>query len=84
MKVIKKEVASRKGANGQIGLEDIRDVRQFMVVDKLRLLEKFMENESLLVWMYEKIFPSRANELKEYLTHRSTQMLDTEPQQQQQ
>lgn len=38
------------------------------MVDKLKLLEKFMENEKLLIWMYEKIFPSRLEEVKDYLT----------------
>lgn len=37
------------------------------MVDKLRLLEKFMENEKLLIWMYEKIFPNRIDEVKDYL-----------------
>ena len=29
------------------------------MIDKLRLLEMFMQNEKLLVWMYEKVFPTR-------------------------
>jgi hypothetical protein len=38
------------------------------MIDKLRLLEMFMQNEKLLVWMYERIFPSRMTEIEEYLS----------------
>lgn len=41
------------------------------MVDKLRLLEKFMENEKLLTWMYEKIFPNRTNEVRDYFSHKN-------------
>lgn len=36
------------------------------MIDKLRLLEMFMQNEKLLVWLYEKIFPTRIGEIEEY------------------
>lgn len=38
------------------------------MVDKLKLLEKFMEHEKLLTWMYQKIFPSRSDQIKQYLS----------------
>jgi hypothetical protein len=40
------------------------------MIDKLRLLEMFMQNEKLLVWMYEKIFPSRLTEVENYFTNK--------------
>lgn len=52
MRTIKKEVANRKGNGFQVNLDHIRDIKQFMMIDKLRLLEKLMENESLLILMY--------------------------------
>jgi hypothetical protein len=52
VRTIKKEVASRKGSGFQVNLDNIRDIKQFMMIDKLRLLEKLMENESLLILMY--------------------------------
>ena len=38
------------------------------MIDKLRLLEMFMQNEKLLVWMYEKIFPGRMAEIENYFS----------------
>ena len=57
----------------QLNFNTISSIEEFKMVDKLKLLEKFMENEKLLTWLYEKIFPSRINEVKEYLSHRSFQ-----------
>ena len=54
----------------------IGSIEEFKMVDKLRLLEKFMENEKLLTWMYEKIFPSRMNEIKDYLSHKNFKLAD--------
>jgi hypothetical protein len=39
-----------------------------MMIDKLRLLEIFLENEKLLTYMYERIFPDRLTTLREKLT----------------
>ena len=70
IKTIKKDVAYRKNTGYQFDLNTINSIEQFKMVDKLRLLEKFMENENLLVWMYEKIFPTRMMEVKEYLSQK--------------
>ncbi len=43
--------------------EDIVDFNQFKMVDKLSLLENLLENEELLSFLYNKIFPNRINEL---------------------
>lgn len=71
LRAVKKEVATRKRGSGNQGLQSIKDISQFKLLDKLSLLEKFMENERLLVWMYQKIFPSRVNEVREYLSNRN-------------
>lgn len=52
----------------QLNLDYVRDISEFKMVDKLRLLEKFMENEKLLIWMYEKIFPARIGEVRDYFS----------------
>ena len=64
-------MAYRKHSGYQFDLNTINSIEEFKMVDKLKLLEKFMENEKLLTWMYEKIFPSRIAEVKEYLSQRS-------------
>jgi hypothetical protein len=33
-------------------------------VDKLKLLELFLQNEKMLSWMYERIFPDRLSKLR--------------------
>ena len=38
------------------------------MIDKLRLLEIFLENEKLLTYMYERIFPDRLTTLREKLS----------------
>lgn len=67
VKAIKKDVAQRKNTGQQLSFDYIKNIEEFKMVDKLRLLEKFMENEKLLIWMYEKIFPNRIDEVKDYL-----------------
>jgi hypothetical protein len=45
VKAIKKEIAARKvGKERGSGLEAIRNIEEFKMVDKLKLLEKFVEN----------------------------------------
>lgn len=68
VRTIKKDVAQRKNIGEQLNIEYIRDINEFKMVDKLRLLEKFMENEKLLIWMYEKIFPARMGEVRDYFS----------------
>lgn len=46
----------------------MESIDEFKTIDKLRLLEMFLENEKLLVYMYQKIFPDRMREVEEYLT----------------
>lgn len=38
------------------------------MIDKLRLLEIFLQNERLLSYMYEKVFPDRLTGLRERLS----------------
>ena len=64
-------MAFRKNTPYQFDLNQIGSFEEFKMVDKLRLLEKFMENEKLLVWMYGKIFPTRTDELTDYLSQRT-------------
>lgn len=33
-------------------------------MDKLKLLELFLQNEKMLSWMYERIFPDRLSKLR--------------------
>lgn len=72
MRAVKREIANRKNNGLQLNLNTINSIEEFKMVDKLKLLEKFIENEKLLVWMYEKIFPPRINEVSEYLSNRKT------------
>lgn len=52
MRTIKREVATRNRNPYSFNLGAIRSIDEFKMIDKLRLLEYFMENEKLLVWMY--------------------------------
>lgn len=45
----------------------VTSLEEFKTIDKLRLLEMFLENEKLLVYMYQKIFPDRLKEIEAYL-----------------
>lgn len=53
IETIRKQVAQRKfyGYKSE-DLNGISSWEQFRMIDKLRLLEMFMQNEKLLVWMY--------------------------------
>ena len=68
---IRREVAQRKvyGFHSD-NLNAVGSWEEFRMIDKLRLLEMFMQNEKLLAWMYEKIFPNRTTELQEVLTEK--------------
>jgi hypothetical protein len=69
LKTIKKEVAQRKNyASKGLQIEAVKSLEEFKMIDKLRLLEMFLQNEKLLVWMYQKIFPSRMDEINKYLS----------------
>ncbi len=52
-------------------LNNINNLDDFMMIDKLRLLEIFLENEKLLTWMYERIFPDRMSTLRDNLNKNS-------------
>ncbi len=41
----------------------VTSLEEFKTIDRLRLLEMFLENEKLLVYMYQKVFPDRLKEI---------------------
>ena len=73
LETIRREVGQRKVYGSKSDdLNAIGSWEEFRMIDKLRLLEMFMQNEKLLVWMYEKIFPTRLNELESYFQIKKT------------
>lgn len=66
---IKKEISSRKSGftSPAVDIMKVTSLEEFKTIDKLRLLEMFLENEKLLVYMYQKMFPDRLKEIEAYL-----------------
>ena len=59
VRTVKREVAMRNHSSTMLDLTSIISIDEFKTVDKLRLLELFLQNEKLLTWLYERIFPDR-------------------------
>ena len=59
VRTVKREVAMRNHSSTMLDLNSIISIEEFKTVDKLRLLELFLQNEKLLTWLYERIFPDR-------------------------
>jgi hypothetical protein len=78
IRVVKKEVAMRNSSNILIELTQITSIDEFKTVDKLRLLELFLQNEKLLTWLYERIFPDRLSELRYKLSSHSEKQSNSE------
>ena len=68
VKTVKREVAMRNNSNSLMDLSHIAGIEEFKTVDKLRLLELFLQNEKLLSWMYERIFPDRLSKIRSHLS----------------
>lgn len=68
VKTVKREVAMRNNSSTLLDLNFITGIEEFKTVDKLRLLELFLQNEKLLTWMYERIFPDRLSKLRSNLS----------------
>ena len=58
----------RNNSHHLMDLTHITSIEEFKTVDKLKLLELFLQNEKLLSWMYERIFPDRLSKLRSSLT----------------
>ena len=67
IRTVKREVAMRNNNYIMMDVTQITSIEQFKTVDKLRLLELFLQNEKLLAWMYERIFPDRMTQLRSKL-----------------
>jgi hypothetical protein len=69
VKSIKKEITSRKSGftSPAVDIMKVTSLEEFKTIDKLRLLEMFLENEKLLVYMYQKVFPDRLKEIEAFL-----------------
>ena len=78
IRTVKKEVAMRNSNNIMIELTHITSIDEFKTVDKLRLLELFLQNEKLLSWLYERIFPDRLSELRYKLSSNSEKQTSSE------
>lgn len=65
MRSIKKEISSRKSGfvSPAVDVMRVTSLEEFKTIDRLRLLEMFLENEKLLVYMYQKVFPDRLKEI---------------------
>jgi hypothetical protein len=64
VRTVRREVAMRNSSGTVLNVDTISSIEEFKAVDKLRLLELFLQNEKMLVWMYERIFPDRLTQLQ--------------------
>jgi hypothetical protein len=78
IKSVKREVAMRNNSNNLMDLSYITGIEEFKTVDKLRLLELFLQNEKLLAWMYERIFPDRLSKLRYNLSSQNDSLTSHE------
>ena len=78
IRTVKREIAMRNSSNILLELAHITGIDEFKTVDKLRLLELFLQNEKLLTWMYERIFPDRLSQLRYKLSSHSEQKSSSE------
>lgn len=59
----------RNTGNPVVDIGHIGSIDEFKTVDKLRLLELFLQNEKLLSWMYERMFPDRLSQMRYKLSN---------------
>lgn len=62
-----------------VELGNISSIEEFKTVDKLRLLEVFLQNQKLLSWMYERIFPDRLSQMRYKLSNQNDSQDFNEP-----
>ena len=70
VKTVKKEIIKRNSNTEQLKREvrKMGNIEEFLRIDKLRLLELFVGDESLMTTIYNKLFPGRREEIQQYLT----------------
>ena len=66
VETVRRQLARRKYQNKEVQdmnyyLNEIKDYNVFRMEDKVKILELLVSNERLLIFLYQKIFPSQFN-----------------------
>lgn len=69
VKAVKKEIAIRNNNHSAYNFSHISNIDEFKGSDKYKVLELFLQNDKLLAWIYEKMFPDRISQLRDKHLH---------------